>query len=265
MGGGRVTSGMWRATERELMVWRRTWRGNAITLVVQPLLFLGAMGIGLGGLVDDSTGSLSTRTASDISYLEFVTPGLLAASAMLAVAGAALWGLMANIKWMGQYRSMIHTAMTPADVFIGLVLFNALRAAFGATLFVIVAAVLGGVTSLWTPLAIVVAAVLGAATVSSLGGYSAGKEDDFTFPLIMRLGLMPLFLLSGTFFPIEQLPDALQPACWLSPLFHAAEACRMATTGNMSWWFVGHLAVLVAVVTVAVPIGIRRFRQRLTP
>lgn len=260
-----LTSGVWRATERELMVWRRTWRGNAVTLVVQPLLFLAAMGIGLGGLVDESTGDLTTRSAADISYLEFITPGLLVASAMLAVSGNALWGLMAGLKWMGQFRSMVHTAMTPGDVFVGIIIYNATKAAFGAAIFVVVAAVLGGVVSLWAPLAVVVAAVLAATTVAALGGYAAGKENDFTFPLIMRLGIMPLFLLSGTFFPIEQLPDALEPLCWLSPLFHAAEAARMATAGSMSAWFVLHLSVLVIIGVVAVPIGIGRFTRRLTP
>lgn len=260
-----LTSGVWRATERELMVWRRTWRGNAVTLVVQPLLFLAAMGIGLGGLVDESTGDLTTRSAAGISYLEFITPGLLVASAMLAVAGNSLWGLMAGLKWMGQFRSMVHTAMTPGDVFVGVILYNSIKAAFGAAIFVVVAAVLGGVTSWWAPLAVIVAAVLAATTVAVLGGYAAGKEDDFTFPLVMRLGIMPLFLLSGTFFPVEQLPDALEPVCWLSPLFHAAEAARMATAGSMSPWFVAHLSLLVGLLGVALPIGIVRFTRRLTP
>lgn len=260
-----LTSGVWRATERELLVWRRTWRGSAVNLIIQPLLFLGAMGIGLGSLVDESSGDLSTRSAENISYLQFVTPGLLVASAMLAVAGTALWGIMSGIKWMGQYRSMVHTAMTPGDVFVGFVLFNGLKAAFGAALFALVAVPLGGISSPWAVLAVLIAAILTAATAAGLAGYAAGKENDFTFPLIMRLGIMPLFLLSGTFFPIEQLPDRLQPLCWLSPLFHAAEAARMATTGQLSLWFVGHLAVLLAILAVALPFGITRFHRRLTP
>lgn len=260
-----LTRGVWRATEREVLVWRSAWKGNAVALVVEPLLFLAAMGIGLGGLVDESTGLVTTRTASDITYLAFVTPGLLVASAMLAVASAALWGVMAGIKWMGQYRSMVHTALTPGDVFAGLVVFQGCKAGFGAALFLIVATALGGVASPWALAAVPVAIVLGATTMATLGGYAADKDDDFTFPLIMRLGIMPLFLLSGTFFPVEQLPDALQPLCWLSPLFHAAEAARMATTGQMSWWFVAHLGVLVAILAVVLPVGIARFRRRLRP
>lgn len=260
-----LTRGVWRATEREVRVWRHSWRGNAVTLVIEPLLFLVAMGIGLGGLVDESTGELTTRTASDITYLAFVTPGLLVASAMLAVASSALWGVMAGIKWMGQYRSMVHTAMTPGDVFGGLVAFHGLKAGFGAALFLIVATALGGVASPWAMLAVLVAVIGGATTMAALGGYAAGKDNDFTFPLVMRLGIMPLFLLSGTFFPVEQLPDALQPLCWLSPLFHAAEAARMATTGQMSWWFAAHLGVLVAILAVVLPIGIARFGRRLRP
>lgn len=247
------------------MVWRRTFRGNIVTLIVQPLLFLLAMGIGLGGLVDESTGDITTRSAADISYLEFITPGLLVASAMMAAAPHALWGIMAGIKWMGQFQSMVHAAMTPGDVFVGVIFFNAIKAAVSAAVFLVIAAILGGAVSPWAPLAVLVAAALTTTFVSILAGYSAGKENDSTFPLIMRLGIMPMFLMSGTFFPVEQLPDALQPLAWLSPLFHAAEAARMATAGSMSVWFIGHLAVLVAVTAVAVPIGIRRFTRRLTP
>src|SRR5699024_2133634 len=141
-----------------------------------------------------SSGDITTRSAQDISYLQFVTPGLLVASAMLAVAGSALWGIMSGIKWMGQYRSMVHTAMTPGDVFVGFVLFHGLKAAFGATLFAIVAAILGGIASPWAVLAVLIASVLTATTAAGLAGYAAKKENDFTFPLIMRLGIMPLFL-----------------------------------------------------------------------
>lgn len=254
-----------RAVERELRVWRHTWRGSVVSSLVQPLMFLGAMGLGLGGLVDENTGEISTRSVADVSYLEFVTPGLMVAAAMMAMAGGALWGVMAGIKWMGQFRSMVHTAMTPADVYWGLVLASGIRASVTGACFVLVAALLGGVVSPWGVLAVAVAALVGATTTASLAAFSVGREDDATFPLVMRLGIIPLFLFSGTFFPVDRLPDAIEPLAWLSPLFHAAEAARMATTGSMSPWFLMHLGVLVAIVAFAAPIGVRRITRRLTP
>ncbi len=205
---------VFRAVERELLVWRRTWRGSAFSAFVQPMLFLGALGLGLGGLIDDRT-----TDVEGMRYLEFVAPGLLVASAMMSVAGDALWGVMAGVKWMGQFRSMVHTAVRPGDVFAGRALAAGARAAVAAVAFLLVAAALGGVTSWWAPLAVPVAALLAVATSATLSAYSVGREGDQTFSLIMRLGIVPLFLFSGTFFPVAQLPDAIEPLAWLSPLW----------------------------------------------
>lgn len=242
------------------MLWIRTWRGSAVTLFAQPLLFLGALGLGLGGLVDRNG-----EQADGLRYLAFITPGLLVASSMMAVTGSALWGVMAGFKWMGQFRSMVHTAMTPGDVYGGLVVAAAVRSGVAAVVFLAVAAVLGGVPSWWAPLAVVVAMLLAAATVAVLAAFSASRDNDFTFPLVVRLGITPLFLFSDTFFPVAQLPSGLQHVAVVSPLFHAARAARMATTGRIEPELLLHLGVLVAIVAIAAPIGVRTFTKRLTP
>src|SRR3546814_16875851 len=77
-----------------MVVYRRTWRGSAFSSVVQPLLFLGAMGLGLGGLVDRSAGAVA-----GLEYVEFVAPGLLAASAFMTAAGESLWPVLGGVKW----------------------------------------------------------------------------------------------------------------------------------------------------------------------
>lgn len=257
----RMTQSVWRALERELLVFVRTWRGSAFTAIVQPVLFLLAMGIGLGGLVDEGVGSASVA----LDYLDFVAPGLLAASALLAVAGEALWGVMGGVKWMGQFKGMVATPMTPGDVYGGLVLSAGVRAGAAAVAFLVVAAILGGVSSLWAPLAIVAAVLLAIVTMSVLSAWAVRKEDDRTFPLIMRLGVIPMFLFSGTFFPVEQLPDLVQPIAVLSPLWHGVEVARDATTGAVDGWTALHAGVLVALTAVVLPIGIRGFERRLTP
>lgn len=256
-----MTQSVWRALERELLVFARTWRGNAFTAIVQPVLFLLAMGVGLGGLVDEGAGTAEVQ----LDYLEFVAPGLLAASALLAVSGEALWGVMGGVKWMGQFKGMVATPMTPGDVYGGLVLSAGVRAGAAAVAFLLVAAVLGGVSSLWAPLAIVAAVLLAIVTMGGLSAYAVRQEDDRTFPLIMRLGVIPLFLFSGTFFPVEQLPDVIQPVAVLSPLWHGVEVARDATTGAVNGWTLVHAGVLVALAAVAVPFGVRGFERRLTP
>lgn len=109
-------------------------------------------------------------------------------------------------------------------------------------------------------------AVLLAATITAvLAAFSVTQQSDDKFPLVMRLGVIPMFLFSGTFFPIQQLPDALRPVVWASPLWHAIEPARDLTTGTVDATTPLHLLVLVAVTAVAIPFGIRGFQRRLTP
>lgn len=249
-----------RALERELLVYVRTWRGNAFTAFVQPMLFLGAMGLGLGGLVDEAG-----TDAAGLDYLAFVAPGLLAASALLSTAGESLWGVMGGVKWMGQFNSMVATAMTPGDVYGGRVLSTGVRSLVAAVPFLGVAAVFGGVPSWWAPLALIPTVLLAMASAACLSAYAITRESDSTFPLIMRLGIIPLFLFSGTFFPVEQLPELVRPLVWLSPLWHAVEPARDATTGSLDALTGVHIAVIAGLLAAVLPIGVRGFTRRLTP
>ena len=196
---------------------------------ISPLLFLAAMGLGLGGLVNKRSGGVD-----GVDYLVFVAPGLMAASAMMqargrvAVAGARRGEVDAARTTRGRDAGQRRRRCSA-----GYVLWTcAPRAAVGVGV-PRRRRVLGGVPSAWGVLAIP-AAVLGAVGVRGAARprSRSTQETDLPFPVIMRLGLLPLFLFSGTFFPISQLPDWLQPLSWFSPLWHAVELCRAATTGS---------------------------------
>ncbi len=136
-----------------------------------------------------------------------------------------------------------------------------------ATSFLIVATRSAPSSRRWAVLA-VPAAVLGAlALAAPLMAYVATQESDNQFPLIMRFLTLPMFLFSGTFFPLSQLPAVLRVIAWVMPLWHSVELCRDATTGSLGvggWLGVlGHLAVLAAYVTVGAVWGRRTFSQRL--
>jgi lipooligosaccharide transport system permease protein len=252
---------MLRVTERQARVWRRFWRTSALTGVLMPLLFLGAMGIGLGGLVDDSRSSVA-----GVDYLVFVAPGILAATAMQGAAGESLWPVMAGMKWVRTFHAAAATPLAPRDVFGGWVLWIAARQAMTATAFVVVAAALGAIPSPWGVLAVPAAVLTGLAFGAPLTAFSGGQDSDLSFPLIMRVVVVPMFLFSGTFFPVDQLPDWLLPVAWVSPLWHGVELCRGATTGSVSWWpAVGHTAYLAVWVAVGCWWGVRTFTRRLAP
>jgi lipooligosaccharide transport system permease protein len=250
-----------RYTGREFRIWQRLWYGTVFSGLAMPVMFLGAMGWGLGGLVDENTGRVQ-----GLDYLTFVAPGLLVVGAMQNNAGGALWGVMAGHKWLGGYHAAVATPLRPGDVFAGNLLWNGLWSAMMATPFVLVAALMGGVPSWWGVLAIPVAALCAVAFAAPLAAFSATQDSDVSFPIIMRLVILPLSLFSGTFFPLDNLPAAVRPVAWCTPLWHAAELARGATTGSIELGAaVVHLAVIGGFIAVGAAVGVRTFTRRLAP
>lgn len=259
-----MTLPLLRGVEREALIYRRLWRGVVFSQLVQPVLYLLAMGVGLGGLV-----SAAGNQVGDLTYLQFVAPGLMAATVVQAATGESLWPVMAGHKWMGFYHGMVASPMRASDVYFGNLVAIALRFTVSATAFLVVAAILGAVLSPFGVLAIP-AAVAGAVAVAApLTAFSATQDTDHRFPLILRFITLPMFLFSATFFPLSQLPTWLQPLAWLSPLWHSVELCRSATTGQ--WGPGGPAGALAHVVVLAVYIGVgsawgtRTFTRRLAP
>jgi lipooligosaccharide transport system permease protein len=249
-----------RVVEREVRIYRTMWRGFAFTTFVTPVLFLGAMGIGLGSLVNAHTGSVN-----GFDYLDFIAPGLLVASAMQVACAEALWPVLGGVKWMQYYFGIVATPIKPGEVFGGYVTWIALRAMLASVAFLLIAALLGAIPSWWGVLAIPVAALCAAAFCAPLAAFSITQDTDLAFPMIMRLGVLPLFLFSGTFFPVSQLPSGLQHLAWLSPLWHAVELARAATTGQFDFWpDVAHVAFLVACIAIGAWFGVRNFTRRLS-
>jgi len=248
-----------RVAAHQAQLYRRFWRSSVFAYVLSPVLFLAAIGVGLGDMIDKQN-----ATVGGFSYIVFVAPGLMAAAAMQGAAADSLWPIMAGTKWIRVFHAMVATPIRPRDVYDGTVASTTVRAGAGATVFLVVAALFGAVPSFWGVLAIPAAALCAAAFAAPLTAFAATQETDLRFPVIMRLAILPLFLVSGTFFPISQLPDWLQPLAWLSPLWHGVVLCRDATTGTLGpGSVVVHAAVLVACVAAGRAWGVRSFTRRL--
>ncbi len=249
-----------RSAEREWRFFRLTWKGTAFTTFVSPTLMLLALGVGLGGLVDggDELGGLD--------YLEFLAPGLAVAAAAQMAAGLGLWPIMAGHRWIGFHRAMANTELTPAQIAVGYLTWVLVRATAQAAVFLAVAAVLGAVSS---PLGLVAAPVAGltaCALAAPLVAYTATCDSDGPFDPIMRVVATPLYLFSGSFFPLTQLPEPIQVVAKIFPLWHGIELARAATAGlGSAWWPPAHLAVIVAWLVVGVAVARRTFPARLTP
>lgn len=253
-----------RYAESEVIAYRRTWRGTVITSFVNPVFFLAAMGAGLGTLVDDGTG----QTLS-ISYLAFVASGLMAANAMQNGAGDGSFPVMAGILWRKNFHGTVTTPLGPADIIWGRLIWGVGRLAFVLLVFAVIA-VLFGALEIGPALAAIPPAVLtGVAFTTAISAWTLTQKDGRSLSTLFRFMIVPMFLFSGTFFPISQLPDWLEPVAYATPLFHGVELVRkIALPGvdgsiitNMSPWI--HLAYLLAMATVGLYLSIRFLDRRI--
>jgi lipooligosaccharide transport system permease protein len=244
-----------------LAQYRRVWRGTAISTVVEPLGFLAAMGLGLGLLVDQGPGA---DTLDGVSYLEFIAPGLLAASAMQMVAFESTYPVMGAIKWNRQYHAMLATPLRVVDVLAGHLLFVVLRLFITTTVFLVIMVAFGAISSPWAVLCIPVGILTGLAYAPAIFAFSATRENDSGFAMLFRFGIVPMFLFSGTFFPISQLPDWLQPVAWAVPLWHGVDLCRALALGTPGYGSaLVHVGYLVLWAVVGFVVARSTFQRRL--
>jgi lipooligosaccharide transport system permease protein len=239
--------------------YRRVWRGTAISSVVTPVIFLLAFGFGLGELVDQTT-----DLPAGISYLEFVAPGLLAATAMQIASFEASWPVLSAIKWSRQYHAMLATPLRIGDVLLGHQAFIAFRMLTTATVYLAAIAAFGAVNSPLGILAIPVTVLVGIAFAAPIAAWGAYTESDASFVAIFRFLILPMFLFSGTFFPIERLPDGLQIVAYATPLWHGVDLCRQLTLGDVdAASALGHLAYLLVFTAVGLALAFYSYRRRL--
>jgi len=252
-----------RLVEREMRIMRHLWHGIAFTAFVAPLLFLVAMGIGVGGYVDER----SSAALEGLSYLKFVGPGLLAANILQLAVADSMWWVMGGTKWEKRYHAMVASPLGSTDVLGGHLAWEALRAAATTIAFLIVAAPLGALGSWWALVSPLVAMLLVVAVSAPVAAFATWVETDRSFPVIMRVGVMPLFLFSGTFFPTSTLPAWARDLVQLSPLYHGVELLRAATTGRSPGLtnLLAHVLVLTALATVGWLMARSTFARRLTP
>jgi lipooligosaccharide transport system permease protein len=249
---------------REFRYWltnyRRTWRGSIYSSVLSPLLYLGAMGVGLGTLVD----AHGTASLGGLSYLAFLAPGLLAAAAMQAAVEESTYPVLGSVKWRRTYYAAAASPLRPADLFHGHLLFTSMRLAMNSAIFLAVMAAFGTVASPWALAALPAAVLTGLAFAAPIEAWVITVTKDTSLTLIFRFGLIPLFLFSGTFFPVTQLPAWLRPLAYITPLWHGVALCRSLTLGTATLGSaLVHVAYLTALAAVSVAVGNRTYRRRL--
>lgn len=237
-----------RFMEAQARNYRRIWRASAFSNFLNPVLYLTAMGIGLGTLVDAGG---NTAAFGGLAYLEWLAPGLLAATGFLSGAGEGAFPVMAGTKWLKTWHSVLNTPVGPSDITAGVLLWISVRLLMVCAIYGVVLLLFGIGTPGGVALAVLPSAYAGLAVAAPMAAFAANLEDDTGLSTMFRFGVVPMFLFSGTFFPISQFPEWIQPAAWLTPLWHGVELARGMSLGMETvfpmWLSFGYLTLWLAV------------------
>ena len=243
--------------ERNALAYRHAWIAF-VSGFFDPIFYLGAVGFGVGQFI----GTIPYR-GIDISYASFMAPGMLAASVLNGALFDGFFSPFFKLNWMKTYDGILTTPVNISDVAVGEIMWAVMRGTIYSFGFLVVMASLGLVQSVWALLALPAAMLSGAALASGAMVLTAFTKEISSLEKVMTLVVFPLFLFSGTFYPVSLYPDLLRPVVQLTPLYHAASLLRDLTTGLVSPSILWHVLYLAAMFVICSTVTIRRMRTRL--
>ncbi len=231
----------------------RAMRSYGWTIVIggigNPLLYLLGLGLGLATFLDVPVGF---GPDGPVRYVVFVAPALLATAAISVSTEEFTYTIMAGFKWRRVFWGMNASPLAPEQVVEGLVLAVAVRMAFVSVAYGVVVALFGALGSPVAALTLPLVGMLGGMAFGlPLLAYAASLKDDAgQFAAVQRFVFTPMFLFSGTFYPLSALPGWLHWIGWVSPLWHASEIGRWLSYGSPTSgvMLMVHLAVLLVLV-----------------
>ena len=231
--------------EHRLTTARRTWTSNVVPALGLPVLYLFAMGLGLGSLIG---GGARAGDLGGVSYLVFVAPALLTAAAFQTASEEFIFPIRVGFKWNPTFFGMNAAPLSPGQIIDGNVLYTSVRITVNSLIYFVLMAAFGAVHSGWGILSVLAALMTALSFGGPLCAYIASLEKDASQEtLVLRFIVMPLTLFSGTYFPLTLMPVYLQWIGWISPLWHGTQLARDATygLGEPVWLVAVHLAFLI--------------------
>lgn len=239
---------------RNLRVFLKNWKANLMFNFVEPILYLWAMGFGLGIYVTEIHG---------LSYINFLAPGLIASSAMFSTSYEMTYDSFTRMNYQKTFHAMVATPVSMDDVVMGEILFGTFKGMLYGLVFLAVTFAFGLVKS---PMALLVPVPLALLALTfcilSMIWTSVAPNYD-SFGYFFTLIVSPMFLFSGIFFPLENLPVGVRYLAWATPLFHAVEVIRPLVLGTITWVGLVHLALLLAFVALTIRIPLAMVKNRL--
>ena len=248
--------------EQVLRVMRNYGWSVILYSVGQPVAYLFAMGVGLASLVDAN----SEAAFGGVSYLEFVAPALLVSAAVMTASGEFSYPIMDGFKWRRVFYGPHASPLIPEQIASGHIMASSLRFLLQSIVYFVVVAMFGASPSPWGWVSAILATVAALSFGLPLMAYAASiKQDKGQFALVQRFIVMPLFLFSGTFFPLDSLPIAVRWIGWISPVWHGTELGRVFTYGmdQNPLLTITHVVFLLATATVGWVLVRRQFVNRM--
>ncbi len=251
------------AMEYWLLRNRRHWRTQLSAMTVAPLLYLTALGLGVGTLVDENLGPSGVQ---GVDYLVFLAPGILALTAMQQGFEESSWPVIGALRWWGTYPAQQVTRLRTRDVLTGHLLYIGLKLTVSVTVFTAVASLFGAFESGWVLAAVPAAVLCGLAHAAPVAAFAITRRIEMSVAAFYRFVVLPMSLFSGAFFPVSQLPAGVEHAAYLTPLWHGVDLCRDLALGDAAVGAsVGHVAYLTAWMVGGYLVAVRLYARRLTP
>jgi lipooligosaccharide transport system permease protein len=221
----------------------------------EPVLYLLAMGLGLGGLVDEVAGP----GGSTVAYTTYIAPALLATSAMNGAIYDSTWNVFFKLRFARLYQAMLQTSLGPMDVALGEIFMALFRGFLYACGFMVVMLVMGLISSPWAILMVPVALLI-AVGFASVGMAVTSYLTSFQQMDVVNFVMLPMFLFSATLYPIEVFPEAIQWFIKALPLWHGVELMRHLAVGYLTWATAGHALYFLAMTVFGVWFSTTRLR-----
>jgi lipooligosaccharide transport system permease protein len=245
--------------ERNALAYWRMWYVFAAGFA-EPILYLLSIGIGVGHLV----GGLAGPGGRVVSYQAYVAPGMMAAAAMNGSVLDTTFNFFVKFKYVGTYKSMLATPMSPTDIAYGEIAWGLIRGSMYSVGFLVTMAAMGLLHSGWAVLDVPAALLIGFAFagVGLAGSTYMRSFVDFDY---VNLGIVPMFLFSATFFPLSRYPGAVQWLVRLTPLYQGVALMRTFTLGTPDGAAALHVVYLVVMGALGLRVAGRRLGLRMQP
>jgi len=245
---------------RNMMKW---WASILAFGIGNPSLYLLSIGIGVGSLVDSSLGP---NAIDGVSYLTFLAPALLATAGIQGAMDEVTWPTLEGFVWDRTFFSMNSTAITGKQIVDGIMLAAMARCVLQVFMYELCLLAFGAISWQSIPILLLVSSTAGFGFGAIMLGLSASiKDDDGMFALIGRFVITPMFMFSGTFYPISSIPIYLQWIGWVSPQWHATNLGRAMSYGMPieSWLLYVHWGLMLVMAVIGITWSHRIFVKRL--